>query len=110
VRNLLQVVKPSAQAAVAVSDSDLKDRVSAALAKDTGLSNSKIAVSSVNKGVVLLSGKAQTLSDTLRAVEIAARLDGVRRVASEIESPDGSMTPRSGATPMTRPPRRLRGA
>jgi len=88
VRNLLQVVKPSAQAEIAVTDSDLKDRVSAALAKDAGLENSQIKVSSVNKGVVLLSGKAQTLSDTLRAVEIAARVDGVRRVASEIESPD----------------------
>jgi len=88
VRNLLQVVKPSAQAEIAVTDAQLKDRVSKALANDAGLANSKIAVSSVNKGVVLLSGTAQTLSDTLRAVEIAARVDGVRRVASEIESPD----------------------
>ena len=88
VRNLLQVVKPSAQAEVSVTDSDLKDRVSAVLAKDAVLANSKIAVASVNKGVVLLSGKAQTLSDTLRAVEVAARVEGVRRVASEIESPD----------------------
>jgi osmotically-inducible protein OsmY len=71
-----------------ISDSELKDRVSAALAKDAALSSSKIAVASVNKGLVLLSGSAQTLSDSLRAVEIASRVDGVRRVASEIKSPD----------------------
>ena len=88
VRNLLQVVKPSAQPEMKVTDSELKDRVSAALAKDAALHKSDIAVASVNKGVVLLSGTAQTLSDTLRAVEIASRVDGVRRVASEIKSPD----------------------
>jgi len=88
VRNLLQVVKPAAQDEIKVSDAELKDRVSAALKKDAGLERSAIQVASVNKGVVLLSGKAQTLSDTLRAVEIAARIDGVQRVASEIESPD----------------------
>ncbi len=88
VRNLLQVVKPTAQKEMAVSDADLKTRVSDALKKDAGLAASSIQVASVNKGVVLLSGTARTLSDTLRAVEIAARVDGVERVASEIESPD----------------------
>jgi hyperosmotically inducible protein len=88
VRNLLQIVKPSAQPEMKITDSDLKDRVTAALAKDGALKNSDIAVASVNKGLVLLSGTAQTLSDTLRAVEIASRVDGVRRVASEIKSPD----------------------
>ena len=88
VRNLLQVVKPSAQPEMKITDADLKTRVSAALAKETALNNSKIAVASVNKGLVLLSGSAQTLSDTLRAVEVASRVDGVRRVASEIKSPD----------------------
>ena len=88
VRNLLQVVKPAAQSEMKVTDAELKTRVSAALAKDAGLERSDIDVASVNKGVVLLSGTARTLSDTLRAVEIAARVDGVERVASEIESPD----------------------
>ncbi len=89
VRNLLQVVQESAHPAMKIADAELKDRVSAALAKDTALAtNSDIQVASVNKGVVLLSGKASTLSDTLRAVEIAARVDGVARVASEIQSPD----------------------
>jgi osmotically-inducible protein OsmY len=88
VRNLLQVVKPSAQKELEVSDSDLKQRISTALRGDPALAGSRIAVASVNKGVVLLSGSARTLSDTLRAVQIASRVDGVRRVASEIESPD----------------------
>jgi hyperosmotically inducible protein len=45
-------------------------------------------VKSVNKGVVLLSGTAKTLSAHLRAVENAAWVPGVERVASEIKSPD----------------------
>jgi osmotically-inducible protein OsmY len=88
VRNLLQVVKASAHPAMKVADAQLKDQVSAALARDAALTTSKIEVASVNKGVVLLSGTAITLSDTLRAVEIASRVDGVSRVASEIQSPD----------------------
>jgi hyperosmotically inducible protein len=42
----------------------------------------------VNAGVVLLSGSAKTLSDHLRAVELAARVSGVKQVSSEIKSPD----------------------
>jgi len=38
--------------------------------------------------VVLLSGDAPTMSDHLRAIEDASRLPGVRRVASEIKSPN----------------------
>jgi hyperosmotically inducible protein len=88
VRNLLQVVKPSMQEDVKVSDADLKSRVSDALAADPALKSSSIKVASVNAGVVLLAGSAKTLSDHLRAVELASRVRGVRRVASEVESPD----------------------
>jgi osmotically-inducible protein OsmY len=42
----------------------------------------------VNAGVVLLAGKAATLSDAYHAVDVTASVPGVRRVASEIESPD----------------------
>jgi len=42
----------------------------------------------VNQGVVLLGGTAKTLSAHLRAVEVASGVPGVRRVASEIQSPD----------------------
>jgi osmotically-inducible protein OsmY len=88
VRNLLQVVKQSAQRELAVSDAELKARVTTALDKDPALADSAISVASVNKGVVLLAGSARTLSDTLRAIEIASAVEGVRRVASEIASPD----------------------
>ena len=52
------------------------------------LQGQQIAVQSVNQGVVLLAGTAKTLSAHLRAVEVVARVPGVRRVASEIQSPD----------------------
>jgi hyperosmotically inducible protein len=88
VRNLLQVVKPSARKVVTASDDRLKTQVENTLAKDALLKDSSIAVSSVNDGVVLLSGKATSVSDHLRAVEEASRVPGVKRVASEIVSPD----------------------
>lgn len=88
VNNLLQVVGSRAQAKSSVSDAQLQGRVAAALESDAALGNSSIAVESVNAGVVLLSGEARSLSDAYRAVRVASRVEGVRRVASEIESPD----------------------
>jgi osmotically-inducible protein OsmY len=88
VRNLLQVVPEKAEKAMKVSDADLKTRVTAALEKSKALADSQIDVKSVNAGVVLLEGKAKTLSDHRRALEIAAREPGTVRVASNIESPD----------------------
>ncbi len=88
VRNLLQVVTPERKKAVQVSDDALKQRVGKALQEDASLKESSISVKSVNKGVVLLSGTAKTLSAHLRAVEDAAWVPGVGRVASEINSPD----------------------
>ena len=38
----------------------------------------------VNNGVVLLSGKTDTLANKLRAIENAYTVDGVHRVATEI--------------------------
>jgi osmotically-inducible protein OsmY len=88
VRNLLQVVTPKREKAVQLSDDALKQRVEKALQGDSSLKESSISVKSVNKGVVLLSGTAKTLSAHLRAVENAAWVPGVERVASEIKSPD----------------------
>jgi osmotically-inducible protein OsmY len=88
VRNLLQVVPESAEKMVKASDGELKDRVQKALKDDHRLENSSIGVQSVNDGVVLLSGKADSVTAHLTAIEDAARVPGVRRVASEIESPD----------------------
>jgi hyperosmotically inducible periplasmic protein len=88
VRNLLQVVTPQRQKAVQLSDDALKERVEKELQGDASLKESSISVKSVNKSVVLLTGTAKTLSAHLRAVETAAWVPGVERVASEIKSPD----------------------
>jgi hyperosmotically inducible periplasmic protein len=88
VRNLLQVVAPEHEKAMQVSDEDLKQRIEQALQADHSLKSSNIDVQSVNHGVVLLGGTAKTLSAHLRAVEDTAAVPGVRRVASEIQSPD----------------------
>jgi hyperosmotically inducible periplasmic protein len=88
VRNLLEVVAPSHEKAVEVSDADVKKQVETAMQADTSLKGSSITVQSVNNGVVLLGGTAKTLTDHLSAVEVAASVPGVRRVASEIQSPD----------------------
>ncbi len=88
VRNLLQVVAPPREQAVQVSDDALAQRIEQALRADPSLQDSRIAVQSVNKGVVVLAGTAKTLSDHRRAVEVVASVPGVRRVASEVQSPD----------------------
>ena len=88
VRNLLQVVPDSRKKATNLEDAVISDRVTLALDADAALKDSGIRVKSVNKGVVLLSGKASSLSAHLRAIRVAARVEGVRRVASEVESPD----------------------
>jgi osmotically-inducible protein OsmY len=88
VRNLIQVVPDAQHKAVEAKDEDIQANVSKALKDETALADSSIKVQSVNKGVVLLSGNAKTMSDHLAAVEIAAGVPGVRDVASEIESPD----------------------
>jgi hyperosmotically inducible protein len=88
VRNLIQVVPESGRKSVELADDRLKEDVNAALKAEPALANSSIQVKSVNKGVVLLEGKAATLSDHLLALEVASFLPGVRQVASEIQSPD----------------------
>jgi osmotically-inducible protein OsmY len=88
VRSILQVVPEDLEETVAASDSELQTRVEKALADDPSLEDSHIDVQSVNSGVVLLSGEAATLSDHRRALECAREVAGVRKVTSEIRSPD----------------------
>jgi len=84
VKNLLQVVPEGRKEVVNESDASIKDSVKAALQADRTLAS--VDVASVNKGVVLLSGKAPDLTAKLRAIELAAATPGVRRVASEIQA------------------------
>ena len=88
VRNLLQVVAPKNEAKTDATDDQVEERVKASLKANRALADSSISVKSVNAGVVLLAGKATTLSDAYRAVGVTAAVPGVRRVASEIQSPD----------------------
>ena len=87
VRNILQVVGGSRERLVKRADSEIRDEVEKALGTDRALAG-RVAVRSVNDGVVLLAGRATTMSEHLRAMGDAARVPGVRRVASEIESPN----------------------
>jgi hyperosmotically inducible protein len=88
IRNLLQVVEKPRQESAAVADEALSAEVEKRLDADPALRDSKIAVKSTNRGVVLLEGDARTLSAHLHALEVARAVPGVKRVASEIESPD----------------------
>jgi osmotically-inducible protein OsmY len=88
VHDLLQIV-PEAQAdEINRSDAEVKSEVTKVLKDDPALKDSKISVKAVNRGVVLLTGKAQTISDQLRAVTDVQRVAGVRRVAPQIEGPE----------------------
>ena len=86
VKNLLQVVPEDRKDVVDATDESIEGAVERALESDKALENVKVA--SVNKGVVLLSGKAETLDAKLEAIERAAGVPGVRRVSSEIEAPE----------------------
>jgi len=88
VRNLLQVVPESHRKSVKLEDETIKAKVEEALDADASLKESDVDVESVNQGVALLSGSAGSLSAHLRAIEIASSVEGVRRVASEVRSPD----------------------
>lgn len=88
VNNLLQVVPSSRKEAVKVADKDLQKHVETVLERDAALSDSSIKVASVHDGVVLLSGSAKTLSAHRRALADARAVPGVKKVSSEIESPD----------------------
>jgi hyperosmotically inducible protein len=86
VHNLLQVVPEAQREAVKASDSEIKSKVEAKIKGEPALKGEDIKVASVNKGVVLLSGKATSLDQKLRAIEVAAAVAGVQRVATEIEA------------------------
>jgi hyperosmotically inducible protein len=82
VKNLLQVVPAKAMTATSTTDAEVKERVELSLKADDKMDDVKVA--SVNAGVVLLSGKAENIDQSLRAIENAYTVTGVHRVASEI--------------------------
>lgn len=92
VTNLLQVVPDSRRDAVKASDDDVKREASKALDAERALKDSSIKVSSVNDGVVLLTGEARTYEAHLKALEIVRGVSGVKRVASEVKVDDDTTT------------------
>jgi len=88
VKNYLQVVAPANDTKVQRADDAIKSDVAAALKADATLDNSSISVKSVNKGVVLLSGKASSWNDNVRALHITSGKPGVVRIVSEIDVRD----------------------
>lgn len=85
VQNLLQVVPATARKTTEATDADIEKRVEAAFKANRVVDESGIEVSSVNKGVVLLSGTADTVDAHLAAIEAARAVAGVRRVATQVE-------------------------
>lgn len=88
VRNLLAIVPKAAAESVSASDEQIRTGVENVLERDAALAESDIEVASVNDGIVVLSGSAETLSAHKRALEDARSVAGVERVASEIRSPN----------------------
>lgn len=84
VKNLLQVVPESRRAIVERADKDIKDSVEAAFKANRRVNDSGIKVASVNKGVVLLSGKTKSMEAHVESIEVAAAVRGVRRVSTEV--------------------------
>jgi hyperosmotically inducible periplasmic protein len=84
VKNLLQVVPQDQKKMVDAKDSDVKNHVEASLKTTKTMDDIKVA--SVNKGVVLLSGKTPSLGQKLLVIERVYTVPGVRGVSSEIET------------------------
>jgi hyperosmotically inducible periplasmic protein len=84
VRNLVQIVPPAKKEAVKHADNTVRTAVEAKLKTDPALKD--VAVDNVTAGLVLLKGKA-TLEQAAQAIKLARGVPGVKRVASQIESP-----------------------
>jgi hyperosmotically inducible protein len=85
VKNLLQIVPSVRREVVDRADHEVKNAVEAAFKANRRVADSGITVASVNKGVVLLAGKTNSLESHLEAVQVAFAVKGVRRVSSEVE-------------------------
>lgn len=85
VTNLLQVVPSAKREVIERADSEIKGNIEAAFKANHRISGSGITVASVNKGVVLLSGKTTSLEAHAESVEVAYAVKGVRRVSTEVE-------------------------
>jgi len=77
-----------ARALTGKADAEIRERVERALRADPGLDGSRIRVRSVRDGVVHLTGRAKTTTDDVRAMGDTARVPGVVRIVSEVQTGD----------------------
>ncbi len=73
----------SAQAGVAIDDAEITAKVKAAIFSEPGLKSLQISVDTV-KGVVTLSGSADSLANSDRAKALAAAVSGVKEVQNQL--------------------------
>jgi hyperosmotically inducible protein len=85
VKNMLQVVPEARRDMVERADDEIKKGVEDAFKANKRVNDSGIKVASVNKGVVLLSGKTKSMQTHLEAIQVADAVKGVRRVSSEVQ-------------------------
>jgi hyperosmotically inducible periplasmic protein len=91
VQDLLQIMTPSNTKTITVADTMIKSEVNRALKLEPTLKKSSISAQSSDKGVVLLTGTAETMSDQILAFIVTDSVDGVRHVVSEIKAPSQFM-------------------
>jgi hyperosmotically inducible protein len=91
VQDLLQIRTPSNTKTITVADEVIKLEVNRALKLEPALKTSSVSAQSAAKGVVLLTGTAETMSDQILAFIVTDSVDGVRHVVSEIQAPSQLM-------------------
>jgi osmotically-inducible protein OsmY len=92
VRNLLQIVPPERRGRVAADDEAIERRLRARLEATPALRDGEITVVSVLKGLVRLGGRARSVDEHVRAIELARDVPGVRAVASDVAVEDEGRT------------------
>ena len=83
VKNELQIVAPSARAAVNADDKVIYKNVEQKFKQDPQLKNAKIDAK-VNAGVVTLTGEVKSIGTSARASEVARGIPGVRSVKNDL--------------------------
>jgi hyperosmotically inducible protein len=83
VKNELQVVAPSARAAVDADDKVIYKNVEQKFKQDPQLKNAKIDAK-VEAGVVILTGEVKNIDTSARASEVARNVAGVRYVKNDL--------------------------
>ena len=92
VRNLLQIVPPERRGTVAADDAAIERRIRERFSAEPALREGEIVIASVLKGLVRLGGRAESVDEHVRAIELAREIEGVRAVASDVVVADEAPT------------------